>query len=50
MVDTPVFYILLDEHGEERGEVQPWLPEPQAGPSGLPSEQPDQEAADPLLP
>ena len=50
VVDTPIFYILLDEHGEERGEVQPWLPQPQAVPASPPSAQPGQEAADPLLP
>ena len=50
VVDTPVFYILLDEHGEERGEVHPWLPPPRPSPASPPSAQPGQETADPLLP
>ena len=50
VVDTPVFYILLDEHGEERGEVQPWLPPPRTGPASPASARPGQEAANPLLP
>jgi len=38
-LDTPVFYFLLDEDGDERGEVEPRMPSPQTqGCSTLPND------------
>ncbi len=48
-LDTPVFYFLLDEDGDERREVEPQMPSPQTGPASLPPTDAGQNAVEPVL-
>jgi hypothetical protein len=48
-LDTPILYLLLDEDGDERGEVEPRMPSPKTGPANPPTAQPGEDAVDPLL-
>lgn len=48
-LDTPVFYFLLDEDGDERGEMEPRMPSPQTGPASLPPTDAGQDAVEPVV-
>jgi hypothetical protein len=48
-LDTPVFYFLLDEDGDERGEVHPRMPSPQTDPAGPPPTAAGQDAVEPVV-
>ncbi len=48
-LDTPVFYFLLDEDGDERGEVEPQMPLPQPSPAGPPPTETGKDAVGPVV-